>query len=341
MEKSINGIKSKLAALLGSYPHAFEEIIYRWTEPHRHYHNIQHLDDILSLICRDRNRYHTRDNICMALAALFHDAVYEPLSKTNEEASADLMRQFCSKAYSASDIDFVEKMILHTKDHTQPADDWIIARFLDYDINGLLYGDVGSLLSAERRIFKEFQMVPYPIYIRHRTEFMTKMSEYLKDRGAALAAQVVPVITAWKPRVAIYPGSFNPLHIGHMSVLEAAERLFDKVIIGVGVNPDKKEKPADISGQLPYRQVMNFVSIREIVEIVRLEYDNVAIVRGLRPRDFNYEWTQEWYTHELCGDVPVLYLTTQYPHVSSSAIRTLRAVPDPIAHELADRLTKI
>src|SRR3954468_6737350 len=42
------------------------------------------------------------------------------------------------------------------------------------------------------------------------------------------------------PRVAVYTGTFDPIHLGHLDVIQRGSRLFDKLIVGVGVNPDKE-----------------------------------------------------------------------------------------------------
>src|SRR4249920_2892489 len=41
------------------------------------------------------------------------------------------------------------------------------------------------------------------------------------------------------PRVAVYTGVFDPVHLGHLDIIERGRRLFDRLIVGVGVNPDK------------------------------------------------------------------------------------------------------
>src|SRR5215813_6729066 len=42
------------------------------------------------------------------------------------------------------------------------------------------------------------------------------------------------------PRVAVYTGTFDPVHLGHLDVIRRGSRLFDRMVIGVGVNPDKQ-----------------------------------------------------------------------------------------------------
>ncbi len=42
------------------------------------------------------------------------------------------------------------------------------------------------------------------------------------------------------PRVAVYTGTFDPVHHGHLDIIERGSRLYDRLIVGVGINPDKK-----------------------------------------------------------------------------------------------------
>jgi len=65
---------------------AGDELLSRWSEPHRHYHTVEHLDAVLSVIASHSDR--AVDPDVVKLAAWFHDAVYDPLRVDNEEASA-------------------------------------------------------------------------------------------------------------------------------------------------------------------------------------------------------------------------------------------------------------
>ncbi|MCS5616562.1 MAG: adenylyltransferase/cytidyltransferase family protein, partial [Pirellulales bacterium] len=42
------------------------------------------------------------------------------------------------------------------------------------------------------------------------------------------------------PRIAVYTGSFDPITLGHLDVIERASRIFDRIVVGVGINPDKQ-----------------------------------------------------------------------------------------------------
>lgn len=66
----------------------FEELLARYAEPHRKYHDRRHLAEVMAAI--DLLEVHTRDAEAVRLAAWFHDAIYQPLAQDNEERSAQL-----------------------------------------------------------------------------------------------------------------------------------------------------------------------------------------------------------------------------------------------------------
>ena len=142
--------------------------------------------------------------------------------------------------------------------------------------------------------------------------------------------------------IAIYPGSFNPIHIGHINILEKAERIFGKgsVIVAIGINPDKV-KIVESSNFLPFdhednahiieqkinRKVITYSGfLHNLIEKYEKEDYNVVIIRGLRNGiDLDYEVTQYRYLDDFKKNINVVYLTCdkEYEHISSSAIRKI------------------
>lgn len=103
-------------------PHALEHLLTRYREPHRHYHDLRHLAAVLAHI--DEIAAHTPaagapdDLQVVLLAALFHDAVYEPRAADNEAASAALARACASElGWSARRCASVERLVLATAPH--------------------------------------------------------------------------------------------------------------------------------------------------------------------------------------------------------------------------------
>lgn len=127
-------------------------------------------------------------------------------------------------------------------------------------------------------------------------------------------------------KVAVYAGSFNPFHRGHYNILQKAEKIFDKVIIARGVNPEKKNEFVwSIPKILESRAIMNYYGL--LTDFIKtLPYDNVTIIRGLRNSvDLQYELNQYRYFQDLMPEVQVvsLFCDKEFEHISSSGIRAL------------------
>jgi pantetheine-phosphate adenylyltransferase len=92
------------------------------------------------------------------------------------------------------------------------------------------------------------------------------------------------------PRIAVYPGSFDPITLGHLNVIERASRLFDRLIVGVGVNAEKQgmlfavaereELIRETTSHLGNIEIQTFEGLA--VDFVR-QTGAMVMVRGVRP----------------------------------------------------------
>ncbi len=131
-------------------------------------------------------------------------------------------------------------------------------------------------------------------------------------------------------RAAIYPGTFDPITLGHLDVITRAAAVFDRLIVAVAVSPRKQlwfslEERVNLvrasADGVPNLEVMPFDGL--LVEFARRQQVHV-LVRGLRAfSDFEYEFQMALSNRKLAPDVETMFLMTSdnYSYISSSAVR--------------------
>ncbi|AMV27939.1 Phosphopantetheine adenylyltransferase [Gemmata sp. SH-PL17] len=163
------------------------------------------------------------------------------------------------------------------------------------------------------------------------------------------------------PRVAVYTGTFDPVHYGHLDIIRRGSRLFDKLIVGVGINPDKKtlfniEERVQLirdvtSGKGDNAEPLSNVEVLSFEGLaVRFVRDCGAriMLRGLRTlSDMEYEFTMSLMNLAQDPQIETLFLMAkeEFSHVSSSLLRQIAALdgnlskflPEPVRTALAER----
>ncbi|CAN5595605.1 pantetheine-phosphate adenylyltransferase [soil metagenome] len=136
--------------------------------------------------------------------------------------------------------------------------------------------------------------------------------------------------------VAVYPGSFDPITLGHVDLACRASRLFDKVVLGVydgskkpGALFDVAERVDMAARALSGHENIFVVSFRGLTVDFATEQGATAIVRGLRAvSDFEYEFKLTHMNHHLAPNIEVVCLMTSSRNsfVSSSLIREVASL---------------
>ena len=158
-------------------------------------------------------------------------------------------------------------------------------------------------------------------------------------------------------KVCIYPGSFDPITIGHIDIIRRALNVFDKVIVAVLHNPAKRgcfpleERLALIRkacADLPGVEVDAFDGL--LVDYVR-KTGATAVVRGLRAvTDFETEFQMAQVNHQVNPEMETLFMMTlpEHAYISSSVVRELASfggdiapfVPQEIAEDIRRHFAK-
>lgn len=158
-------------------------------------------------------------------------------------------------------------------------------------------------------------------------------------------------------QTAVYPGSFDPISLGHLDIIERASKIFDKVIVAVLINPDKTgffpieeriEMIQLVTSHLPNVDVRGFSGLT--VNFLK-EVGARVIIRGLRViSDFDFELQMANANRAMEPEIETLMMMTSpdYSYLSSSLVRQVMHfggklegfVPGPIIDRLKENYYK-
>ena len=156
-------------------------------------------------------------------------------------------------------------------------------------------------------------------------------------------------------RIAVYPGSFDPVTNGHLDIITRGAKVFDKLIVGVLVNVDKKglfdieervELIKKVTKDLDNVEVVSFKGL--LIDFMKVNNASV-ILKGLRAvSDFEYEFQMALMNNKLDPEVETVFMMTsaQYSYLSSSAVKQVAKfggcieglVPDEVIGDIIERI---
>ena len=133
-------------------------------------------------------------------------------------------------------------------------------------------------------------------------------------------------------KIALYPGTFDPITNGHFDIIERALRLFDEVIVAVALSSDKKPMfSLDERIKMADEAVKNLKNVKVVgfdnltVELAKT-HNATVLIRGLRAvSDFEYELQLGYLNNSLDSSIETVYLMPKLQHafISSSIVRNL------------------
>ena len=156
-------------------------------------------------------------------------------------------------------------------------------------------------------------------------------------------------------KIAIYPGSFDPVTSGHLNIIQRAAKIFDKLIVCVMVNAGKKpmftqeervELIRRVTGDLPNVEVD--CSAELLAEYAKRK-GSCVIVKGLRAgSDFENEFQMALINHKINPELDTMFLTadSEFMYLSSSTVKELGSygvdlsdfLPEPIIPDFQERI---
>ncbi len=158
-------------------------------------------------------------------------------------------------------------------------------------------------------------------------------------------------------RVAVYPGSFDPVTNGHIDVIERALKIFDKVIVAVGDNPGKKplfttkeriDMLRESTKHLKGIEVDSFSGL--LLDFVKSKKSKI-IIRGLRAvSDFEFEFQRALLNRVVDDEIETVFIMTKehYVYLNSSIVKEMAMfggkvnglVPETVEKKLREKFSK-
>lgn len=170
-------------------------------------------------------------------------------------------------------------------------------------------------------------------------------------------------MTESSSRKAVYVGSFDPPTLGHLDIIQRGARLFDRLTVGIGINPDKAPL---LSGDERVQLVTQMINGLPNVEIRSFEglsvnfaeeCDSDVLLRGVRTvSDIELEFTMALTNHALAPSLETVFLmaSDKYSHISSTLIKQIarmgkdnsaaklnQFVPECVIEPLLERVREI
>ena len=144
-----------------------------------------------------------------------------------------------------------------------------------------------------------------------------------------------------KERIGVYPGTFDPMTLGHEDVVRRATQLFSKVIVAVAAGHHKKalftlQERIDMAREVarPYGETVTVESFSGLLRDFVVARGGKAMVRGLRAvTDFDYEFQLAGMNRTLMPEVETVFLTPQdkYQFISSTFVREIATLGGEVA----------
>ena len=137
-------------------------------------------------------------------------------------------------------------------------------------------------------------------------------------------------------KIAIYPGSYDPITNGHLDIIERSSKLFDKIVVAVARNAEKgsalfseSERITMINQSIPHLKNIEVDSFHGLLVNYAAEKNSIAIIRGLRAlSDFEFEFKMALMNRSLKEEISTVFMMPheKYTHISSSLVKEVASL---------------
>jgi pantetheine-phosphate adenylyltransferase len=166
----------------------------------------------------------------------------------------------------------------------------------------------------------------------------------VQEAGGYTPAEEARSVTTVSPLTAVYPGTFDPMTLGHEDLMRRAARLFGRVVLAVAAGHHKRtmftigerlEIAREIAAAYPNVEVTAF---RGLLRDFVVEQGGKVVVRGLRAvSDFEYEFQMAGMNRQLMPEVETVFMTPsdQYQFVSATFVREIASLGGDVSKFVA------
>jgi pantetheine-phosphate adenylyltransferase len=153
-----------------------------------------------------------------------------------------------------------------------------------------------------------------------------------------------PIVKSSNYLTAVYPGTFDPMTLGHEDLMRRASRLFDRLILAVAAGHHKRtlftiDERLDIAQELAKPHVnVEVMAFRGLLRDFVVQHGGHVVVRGLRAvSDFEYEFQMAGMNRQLMPEVETLFLTPsdQYQFISGTFVREIATLGGDVSKFVA------
>jgi pantetheine-phosphate adenylyltransferase len=149
--------------------------------------------------------------------------------------------------------------------------------------------------------------------------------------------------------IAIYPGTFDPITLGHIDIIERSIKIFDKIIVVIGINSNKSclfnenERLDMTSHSLKHFDNVEVVINDGLTINIAENYGANAIIRGLRAvSDFDYEFQIALTNRKIRSNIDTIFMLPdeKYTYLSSTIVREIAMYNEDLNHFVNDYVAK-